>query len=192
MITGVVLAAGTSSRLGRPKQLLELEGRPLLAHAVELAAEHFDEVVVILGHEADRIEAALSLPPAARIVRNEAYLEGQPSSVRKGLAAASDRGNDAAVLLGDQPRIPDELIERTIDAFRHGRADVVRPRHGDAPGHPVIVGSDLARRLGAGGDEALAGHLRGEEVEWIAADPEAPADVDTWEAYESLLSWRGD
>ena len=191
MITAIVLAAGTSSRLGRPKQLLELDGRPLLAHAVELAAKHFDEVVVILGHEADRIEAALRLPPTGRIVRNDLYSEGQRSSVRKGLAAASEGWNDAAVLLGDQPRVPDELVERTVEAFRHGRANVVRPRHGDAPGHPVMVRSGLARRLGAGPDEALAGHLRGEEVEWVIADPEAPADVDTWETYESLLDRPG-
>ena len=191
MITAIVLAAGTSSRLGRTKQLLELDGRPLLAHAVALAAKHFDEVVVILGYQADRIEAALELPSNARIVRNDAYLEGQRSSVRRGLAAASEGGNDAAVLLGDQPRVPDELIERTIETFRHGRADVVRPRHGDAPGHPVIVRSGLARRLGAGEDDAVACPLRGSEVGWITAHPEAPADVDTWEAYEALLGRPG-
>ena len=185
MIVGVVLAAGTSERLGQPKQLLELEGKPLLQHAIDRAAAHFDEVVVVLGHEAQAIESALRLTPGTRTVRNERFAEGHHGSVRVGFAAAGE-GADVALLLGDQPYVGDDLIARTVERFRGSGAEVVRPRHGDAPGHPVLVRSDTAARLASGDDEQLGPVLRGPMVEWIDGGPDAPADVDTWEAYEAL------
>jgi molybdenum cofactor cytidylyltransferase len=192
VIVGVVLAAGISERLGQPKQLLELEGKPLLQHAVDRAADHFDEVVVVLGHEAARIEAALDLPSTARVILNERFAEGHHGSVRVGFAEASKSGADVAMFLGDQPYIGGDLIERTIDAFSNSTAAVVRPRHGKAPGHPVLVRADTAAQLCSGGDEELGPVLRGPEVEWIDGGTEAPADVDTWEAYEALRAAHRD
>ena len=186
MIAAVVLAAGTSSRLGRTKQLLELDGRPLLQHALDRAAAHFDEVVVVLGHEAGAIEAAVVLPERGRVVRNERYLEGQRTSVRCGLRAAVEGAEAVAILLGDQPRLPGELIERTLAAFRDSPSEVVRPRHQGAPGHPVIVRAATARALARAGDEELERALRGPGVAWVDADPQPPVDVDTWDAYLSL------
>ena len=186
MIVAVVLAAGTSERLGQPKQLLELEGKPLLQHAVDRAADHFEEVVVVLGHQAEAIEAALELPSKVSVVLNERFAEGHHGSVRVGFVEATNRAADVAMLLGDQPYIGAELVERTVEAFRSSTAAVVRPRHGGAPGHPVLVRADTAARLGSGGAEELGPALRGPEVEWIDGGPEVPADVDTWEAYEAL------
>ena len=186
MIVAVILAAGTSERLGQPKQLLELEGKPLLQHAIDRAADHFDEVVVVLGHEADAIEAALELPSKARVVLNERFAEGHHGSVRVGFVEASSQDVDVAMLLGDQPYIGGDLIERTIEAFGNSTAAVVRPRHGEAPGHPVLVRAAAVARLASVGDEELGPALRGPEVEWVEGEPEAPADVDTWEAYEAL------
>lgn len=187
MIVAVVLAAGLSERLGQPKQLLELEGKPLLQHAVDRAAAHFDQVVVVLGHEADAIEAALELPPKGRIVRNESFREGQHNSVLAGFAEASKAGGEVALLLGDQPYLGDDLMDRIVAAFHNSSAEVVRPRHGDAPGHPVLVRAVTAARLAAGSEEGLGSVLRGPRVEWIDEGPDAaPADVDTWKDYESL------
>lgn len=192
MIVAVVLAAGTSERLGQPKQLLELEGKPLLQHAVDRTAAHFDEVVVVLGHEAEAIETALQLPVGTRTVRNERFAEGHHGSVRVGFAAATADGADVALLLGDQPYVADDLIARTVERFRSSGANVVRPRHGEAPGHPVLVRADTAARLASGGDEQLGPALRGPQVEWIDGGPDAPADVDTWEAYELLRALHPD
>ncbi len=189
MIAAVVLAAGMSERLGQPKQLLELEGQPLLQHAVSRAAAHFDEVVVVLGHEAEAIEAALVLPAKARTVLNERFAEGHHGSVRAGFAAAGE-DTDVALLLGDQPFVGDDLIVRTVERFRSSPAEVVRPRHGEAPGHPVLVRADTAARLASGRDEQLGPALRGPQVEWIDGGLDAPADVDTWEAYEALRASR--
>jgi molybdenum cofactor cytidylyltransferase len=190
VIVAVVLAAGTSERLGQPKQLLELEGQPLLQHAIDRATSHFDEVIVVLGHEAEAIEAALELPSTARVVLNESFARGQHGSVRVGLGEASRKGADVAMLLGDQPYVGGDLVDRTIEAFEDSSAAVVRPRHGDAPGHPVLVRADAAARLAGGGDEELGPALRGSDVEWIDGGPEAPVDVDTWDAYEALRSAR--
>ena len=191
MIVAVVLAAGTSERLGQPKQLLELEGQPLLQHAVDRAAAHFDEVVIVLGHEAPAIEAAVVLPSNARTILNERFAEGHHGSVRVGFAAGSEEGADVALLLGDQPYVADDLITRTVARFLSSSADVVRPRHGEAPGHPVLVRADAAARLASGGDEQLGPALRGPQVEWIDGGPDAPVDVDTREAYETLRTSRG-
>jgi CTP:molybdopterin cytidylyltransferase MocA len=191
VIVAVVLAAGTSERLGQPKQLLELEGKPLLQHAVDRAADHFDEVIVVLGHEAEAIEAALDLPTVARVVLNERFAEGHHGSVRVGFTEASKKDADVAMLLGDQPYIDGDLIDRTIGAFEDSSAAVVRPRHGEAPGHPVLVRAEAVARLASGGDEALGPALRGPEVEWIDGGPEAPADVDTWKAYEAVRAAKG-
>jgi molybdenum cofactor cytidylyltransferase len=190
VIVAVVLAAGLSERLGQPKQLLELEGKPLLQHAVDRAADHFDEVVIVLGHEAPAVESALEIPSQARIVFNERYREGHHGSVLAGFAEVSKDNADAAMLLGDQPYVADELIEATVAAFRNSSADVVRPRHGEAPGHPALVRASAVARLASGGDEVLGPALRGREVEWVDGGVRPPADVDTWADYEALRGAR--
>src|SRR5918997_5983315 len=104
MISAVVLAAGASTRLGRPKQLLELDGKPLLQHVVDaLDGAGLDEVVVVLGHEAERIRAAVVLPARGRVVVNRAHRSGQASSLRAGLDAVDAASEAAVVVLGDQP-----------------------------------------------------------------------------------------
>jgi len=133
----------------------------------------------------------LDLPSTARVVLNEAFARGHHGSVRVGFAEASKKDADVAMLLGDQPYIGGDLVDRTIDAFEDSSATVVRPRHGEAPGHPVLVRADTAARLASGSDEELGPALRGPEVEWVDGGPEAPADVDTWEAYEALRAAKG-
>lgn len=81
MITGIVLAAGTSTRFGATKQVAELHGRPLAQHAVDaLTAARMDEIVVVLGHDAELVRGALALPANARTVIAERYATGQAAS----------------------------------------------------------------------------------------------------------------
>src|SRR5207302_10617386 len=138
VISGIVLAGGTSSRLGRPKQLLDLGGRPILQHVLEAArAGGLDEVVVVLGHLAAEVAAALSLPPGARTVVNPEYATGQASSLRTGLAAADPGSEAALILLGDQPGMRPADIEAVASAFRRGAGPVVQGSYRGVPGHPV-------------------------------------------------------
>jgi molybdenum cofactor cytidylyltransferase len=197
MITGVVLAAGTSSRLrgARPKQLLELDDRPLVQHAVDVAAEAgLDEVVVVTGHAADDVEAALRLPPNARAVRNPAFAEGMAGSLRVGLAAAGPTSDAVVVLLADQPGVSADTIREVVEAFRSSGSPIVQPRYGGAPAHPVLLGRESWPLL-----EGLEGDIGARAV--IATHPELvttveiedrlPRDVDTWEDYEALRDDRG-
>jgi molybdenum cofactor cytidylyltransferase len=187
VITAVVLAAGASTRMGRPKQLLELDGKPMLQHTVNLVAARFEEVVVVLGHEADAIEAALQVPQGMRLVRNPEYRSGQASSVKVGIAAVAAESEAAAVFLGDQPGMSDGLVEEVVEAYRSSTARVVRPGTRDAPGHPVLVRRESFQRWSLlTGDEGARGLMRGEEVHFVATSTPLPDDVDTPEDYERL------
>jgi molybdenum cofactor cytidylyltransferase len=194
VISGVVLAAGASRRLGRPKQLLELWGRPLLQHSVNaVSGAGLDEVVVVLGHEADAIESALDLPPGARVVRNPDYASGQATSLRVGLAAVGGRAEAAVILLGDQPLLGSGLIRRAVEEFATAGRPVVRCFFGSTPGHPVVVARSEWARLGA-----LSGDVGGralwddsERVHVLNVEAEPPADVDTWEQWTRLLERAG-
>jgi molybdenum cofactor cytidylyltransferase len=181
VITGIVLAAGTSSRFGRTKQLLELEGKPLVQHAVDAAAAAgLDEIVVVLGHDAGRVGASLRLPPSGRTVLNLGYEAGQSTSLVAGLDAADLESDAAVVLLADQPGITAEHLRALVDAFEAGRPLVVRLRFRDGPG-PALLSREVwdeARNLigDTGAREIIAAHPGW--VKEVVVDSDAPVDVD--------------
>jgi molybdenum cofactor cytidylyltransferase len=191
MVSGIILAAGTSSRLGQPKQLLELEGKPVLQHVVDAVGEaRLGEVIVVLGHDADRIASRIRLPERGRIVLNQRYEAGQSTSVRAGLAAADTASRAAVILLGDQPRVEPWMIWRVVDVFDRHRYPVVRARFGESPGHPVLVArSQWDEWMSVTGDrgarELLAHSPR--KVHDVGMGAEPLEDIDTWDQYERLL-----
>jgi 2-haloacid dehalogenase len=191
VISGLILAAGTSSRLGRPKQLLQFHGRPLLQHVVDAAAgAGLAEVVIVLGREAGRVEAALELPPGARTVLNPDYLEGQASSLRTGLDSLAADAEAAVILLGDQPGVTSDMIRAAVAAFLSGRAPVVRARFGDTPGHPVVVARGewgRWRRLAGDAGARTAMDAAPELVAHIDLGPRPPQDIDTQSDFDDLL-----
>jgi molybdenum cofactor cytidylyltransferase len=190
LIAGVVLAAGSSTRLGRPKQLLELDGRPLLQHVIDAAAEAgLDEIVVVIGHEADRVADALQLPPTGRCVVNDDYAQGQSTSLRSGLDATGPGCTAAVILLGDQPRVTSVMIRKMLAAWRRGDRPVARAFYSDKPGHPVVIGRDVWKEVTAvRGDAGARGVLDAdpERVARVDMGSSPPIDVDTWEQYEML------
>lgn len=175
----IILAAGSSRRLGRPKQLLELDGKPLVQHAIDAAdAAGAGEIVLVLGHMADEIAAAITLPRTARVVVNQDYATGQASSLRGGLGALGPRVDRALILLGDQPRIAVEAIQ----AVALGPGPITRIRYREAPGHPVAFDRGLWRRLmtiegDRGARDLMAAHPG--LIHDIALDAPLPVDVDT-------------
>ncbi|MDQ3411935.1 MAG: nucleotidyltransferase family protein, partial [Chloroflexota bacterium] len=117
-VSGIILAAGQSSRLGRSKQLLPLAGRPLLAHVIaHAAASDLDETILVLGHEATAIAAALG-DLGQRTMINPEYAAGQSTSVRAGLSAVSPESDAVMFLLGDQPTVTSEIINALLTAYR--------------------------------------------------------------------------
>lgn len=190
-IEGIVLAAGMSRRLGRPKQLLEIEGKPLIVHVVERAlASRLDAVTVILGHEADRIRAAISDYDVAVSV-NPDYAAGQSTSLIAGVDALVAGTDAIVVLLADQPGISVATIDALIDQRRRTRSPIVMTAYGDVRSHPVLFGAETFAELRAiTGDRGARDVIRayGERVETVP-DPRTspPPDLDTEAAYLAVL-----
>jgi molybdenum cofactor cytidylyltransferase len=186
-VTGIVLAAGTSSRLGRPKQLLALAGKPVLQHVVEtLQSAGVDEIIVVLGHRADEIQSAIPTTGRTRVAINDRYSAGQSTSFRAGLRAASDRSEAALILLGDQPGVQVNAVTKVIDVWREGTAVAVQARYEGVPGHPVLFDRSLWPQLEqAEGDEGarsmLANHPEWRMLVEMGGSP--PLDIDTEDDY---------
>lgn len=178
MITGIVLAAGTSSRFGRTKQLLELDHKPFVQHAVDAAVDGgLDDVIVVLGQDAAAVEAALR---GARAVLNPAFAEGQSTSLLAGLDAANPESEAAVVLMADQPGITADHVRALVEAFRAGHSHIVRLRFRDGPG-PALLSREVwdeARKLtgDTGAREIIAVHP--DWMEEVPVDEDAPPDVD--------------
>ena len=144
MIGGLVLAAGAATRFGAPKQLAELDGMPLLEHALRtMTATPVGRVVVVLGSAAEQIAAAVNFHGADPVVCMR-WEEGQAASLACGLAELASC-EAVVVTLGDQPRVSADAIRRVIGA-RSGAA-AVRATYGGEPGHPVLLEHDLFEAL---------------------------------------------
>jgi CTP:molybdopterin cytidylyltransferase MocA len=178
MSTGaVVLAAGAGRRFGAVKQLAELDGQPLVEHALR-AVGLLSPRVVVLGHSADRVRAAVDLHGAKAVVCAE-WEEGQAASLRCGIAALGDV-DAAVVLLGDMPGITPAAVDAVVAGW-DGVADAVRATYGGVPGHPVLLArSLLARAHELHGDTGFRSLLDGARVVLVEAGHLAdPADIDT-------------
>ena len=179
MVAGVVLAAGAGTRFGGRKQLADLDGRPLLEHALlALASAPVGDRIVVLGADADAITARVDLH-GARPVVCAGWAEGQSASLRAGLEAAGPEADAIVVTLGDQPRIAARAIAAVV-AARGGGAQAVRATNGDGPGHPVLIESPLFGALRAlSGDVGARAVLRGARVTDVPCDGLGdPGDVD--------------
>ncbi|MDP4732770.1 MAG: nucleotidyltransferase family protein, partial [Limnohabitans sp.] len=149
-VGAVLLAAGSGSRMGhRPKSLLELGGVPLIRRQlIALSGAGVDEVVVVLGHYAERIEEAVKEFPVT-LVRNPDPDAGQISSLRLGLQALSPKLDAVLVALADQPLINSQDINDLIGAYkkRPGGMQVVQPTVDGLPGNPVMFSTEVREQI---------------------------------------------
>jgi molybdenum cofactor cytidylyltransferase len=193
VIAGIILAAGRSSRLGRPKQLLPLHGEPLIRHTIgRVLASSLDQVILVVGHEAEQVRDVVADLPV-ETVHNPDAAAGQSTSVRAGLAALSPDVEAAIFILGDQPGIDPKVIDALIAAWRESRSPVVVPRYEDRMGNPVLfdrrVFPELAALDGDSGARPVvrAYHDSGALHAVLVAGP-APPDVDTEADYAALIA----
>ena len=191
-IAAVVLAAGRSSRMGGPNKLLaEIGGKPLVRHVVDAAlASRARPLVVVTGHQRDKVEAALAGLPV-KFVHNPHFADGLGTSLKAGIAALPAEADGAIVCLGDMPQVDGALIDRLIGAFDpdHG-ALVVVPTIEGKRGNPVVWSRRFFPDLMAVEGDVGARYLIGRYTEAVAEVPltgtAALTDVDTPEALEAV------
>ncbi len=191
-VTGLVLGAGGSRRLGRPKQLLPYGEETLLGHVLATARScEFHQLVVALGGAADGVREQVDLG-GADVVVNESFGSGCSSSIAKALGAVDPRADVLVLMLGDQPGVTPATVRALLAA--RGDAPLAVCRYDDQRGHPFA----FARRT----FEELA-NLHGDKGVWRLLDQRAddvvevpvagnvPLDVDTPEDYEAVLAAAG-
>ena len=183
-VCGLVLGAGGSKRLGRPKQLLAYAGGTLLGHVVGVARDcAFDQLVVAIGGAADEVRARVDLR-GAEVVVNEAYGEGCSSSIAAALQVVDPRCDVLVLMLGDQPGV----AAATVAALLAGRGDAELAvcRYDDGRGHPIAFARSMFGKLA---------DLHGDKGVWRLVDQGAqdvrvagpvPRDVDTLEDYAAI------
>lgn len=183
----MVLAAGPSTRMGRPKLLLMYQGVPLLRRAVDAAVgAGCIDVIVVLGANADQYRSILNGTPA-RVVLNQHYAEGMAGSIQLGVEALGDEVDAAVIMLADQPFIDAEIIRRLIETYRTSGKRIVACQYGQVRGAPVLFDRALFLELllitGDQGArtvmESYSGHVATVDIPVDAAgDIDAPEDLD--------------
>jgi len=148
MLSLIVLAAGKSTRMhGRNKLLIKVEGRPIIRRVVEAALKSkVDEVIVVLGWEADKIQKALEDLPC-RFVVNKDYEKGQSSSVKVGLKEISETTQAILILPGDIAKIDTSAINLVIDEYTRRKYPIIVAAHRGKPGHPILLDSQLFKEI---------------------------------------------
>jgi molybdenum cofactor cytidylyltransferase len=187
----VILAAGASKRMGQPKQLLSLNGQPLVVHAAQAAlASAAWPVVIVLGANTEAIRPALAGLPVL-IAENSAWAEGMASSIRAGVTLLQQfsRSLDAAlVALCDQPAFSAECVARLVATQHATGRSIVAARYGGHQGAPALfLREHFPALVALTGEEGARTLLNREPARVAAVDlPELGFDLDTPEDYASL------
>ena len=195
-ISGLVLGAGASTRLGQSKQLLPYRGTTLLEWAVAQArrAGELDEVVVVLGRAADEIRMRVDFD-GAKVVDNPVFGEGCSSSYRAGIGAIDQKSDAIMILLGDQPGVGPRIIGRVAEAFRQRADQIVLAAYRGRKGHPMVFARPLFDKLV---------DLHGDKAAWKLVDANHdlvgvakidlpfPEDINTLEDFNRLSEARCD
>jgi molybdenum cofactor cytidylyltransferase len=187
-VAGLVLGAGGSARLGRPKQLLPYGEGTLLGHVVGVAREcRLGQTIVAIGGHTDEIREAVDLG-GAEVVVNEEYGQGCSSSIAAALGALDPRCDVLVLMLGDQPGVTAGTVA-TLLAGR-GSVPLAACRYDDGRGHPLAFAREMFGALAElHGDKGVWRLLdeRADEVADVPVTGRIPLDVDTPEDYRAVL-----
>ena len=193
-VTGIVLAAGKGSRMGRTKQLLPFRGQTILECVVESAlASSLERVVVVLGHQVDILEPLLK-GKNVTVVCNPLYDSGQSSSLKAGLQSVAENSEAVLFLLGDQPLVTPNIIDLILSAYAASPSPVVLPEFAGKRGNPVLFSRETFPRIhtlnGDCGARPLFNEYAGRILRVPVADPAIQLDIDSEEDYRRLLEWE--
>ena len=193
MISAIVLAAGESKRMGRTKQLLEWEGRTILQRVLEnLSRSRVDEVILVLGHEAERILQTLDTY-RFKVVINEDYKKGMITSIQQGLINLNDKVEAFFIVLADQPGLGPEVFDRLIGEFRQAspQKSIVLPTFHGRRGHPALFSAKYKKEaLRIAGDVGFRQVLQEHPEEILTVEMDTDSilqDIDTPDDYRKQL-----
>ena len=199
MIIAVILSAGESSRMGRPKALLPIDGVRFIEKIVTaLKSTRVNEIIAVLGHNAEEMRQKVSDLPV-KIVLNPDYKQGQLSSLIAAIRNIESGENhhrvDAILVhLVDHPYINADLVNVMIDRFYETKKLIVVPRHQGRRGHPVIFSRALfnellAAPLDQGAKTVVRAH-RDQTLEIDTDDAGVIVDIDTPEEYQKHVKGK--
>jgi molybdenum cofactor cytidylyltransferase len=191
-ISGLILGAGASQRLGPPKQLLPFRGTTMLGWVVDQAqrADGLDELVVVLGRAADEIRERVNFG-AARVVENPVFAEGCSSSYRAGIGALSPQSDAIMIILGDQPGITPEIINSLAQEWRGDEAPIALCSYRGRTAHPIIFAEAMFEQLkDLHGDKAAwkLVDANSAAVQEVHLDLPFPDNINTAEDFERLAN----
>jgi molybdenum cofactor cytidylyltransferase len=189
--SAIILAAGTSTRMGAVKQLLRLDGRPLLQHVLDNArASGVGEIILVLGFAAESIQRELDTQNV-RVVINENFQQGMGTSLRAGLAAVDARADAAIIALADQPFVRPDTLNQLITEHGRSKAQIVIPTYRGFRGNPVLLDRSVFPELmslkGDIGCRAIFGDHLEEIVKLPVEDAGILLDIDRQSDLEALL-----
>jgi molybdenum cofactor cytidylyltransferase len=191
-VTGLVLAAGGSSRLGQPKQLLPYGSGTLLGHVLDVAREcEFDQLVCVVGGGGTAVLAEVGVE-GVDVIENPAFGSGCSSSIAAALGAVAEACDVLVLMLGDQPGVTAASVRALLAA--RGDAALAACSYDDGRGHPFAFGRDVFSELAAlHGDKGVWKLLdrAGDAVACVPIPGPVPLDVDTWEDYERVVGGSG-
>ena len=192
MVGALILAAGESRRMGSPKPLLPIRGSTFLGHLLDAFTESKAKpVVVVLGHEAERVRREVCLD-GARVVINDVYRQGMLSSIRAGLDALSGDSVDGILVCPvDHPQVDAALIDLLVERFTESEHPVVLPVTDGRRGHPVLfsrsVFAELMKAPDTVGARKVVWDHADEVLEVVTEGSGAIVDIDTPEEYKKLI-----
>jgi len=192
MLSAILLAAGESKRMGKPKQLMPLGQSTILEQAIDnLLNSAVDEIIVVLGHGAEEIKKTIATKPV-KIMVNPNYREGMSTSIIAGLILADPQAEAIMLALGDQPSVDSQTINHLIDEFYSHDKGIAVPTYQGRRGHPIIFAIKYKEKLlelegDIGGREIIKNHP--DDVLEVAVDSESViSDIDTRDDYQSHQS----
>lgn len=147
MISGILLAAGESRRMGEFKQLLQLEGKTFVEHCADnLLASRLGEVLIVTGHRESEVRGAIG-NRTLRFIHNPDYHSGMASSIKRGVQALSESASACVLALVDQPQIATSVIDLLIDTYEKSQPLIVIPTCEGKNGHPILLDLDLREEI---------------------------------------------